>query len=510
MYRSIKTESVTSRNLSHNRFRNWQHITTTFLLFALAACSEQATVAGQASIDQVSGEPALSVEAHSSELAVIGGYFEDGTQWAIAKPANYKGNLILDLDGANFMVVRAPRPGQDNVVAELPMTIDARFNGFNAWLLEQGYAYGGITREPVGYDFPKAVDMLVQARDEVIAAWGEPVRTLALGISRGSFAARKALELYPDIFTGGLIAAGGGAGEIAVLNNKLNALFVLKTLVDPQSPLTLVNIDVQTETKGLTDLLAMAMATPAGQARLALASAVIQFAPWTNARAPKPAPEDFEAQFEQIASAWGFAIAVPVRAGVEKIAGGNVSWNTHADYAELLMRSGRMAMVNHFYDKAELDLQADLKTLAQTPRISADPAALRRAEPLMTYSGKISAPVVNVDNDDPVDPLSDKLAYRDLLESTGNGNLLRILWSDSAGHVGMSGLDRATGFQLLIDRIDQGMWADTSLPSLQARAAAIRQNSKTELGASTLFEPVDIPPPANTWDGTDWGTYKGQ
>jgi predicted peptidase len=81
------------------------------------------------------------------------------------------------------------------------------------------------------------------AAQQSAKAWGEPERTLVAGGSRGAFAGRKALELRPDVFDGGLISAGGGAGEIAVLNNKLNAVFVLKTLVNPDSPMTLVNVD---------------------------------------------------------------------------------------------------------------------------------------------------------------------------------------------------------------------------------------------------------------------------
>ena len=125
----------------------------------------------------------------------------------------------------------------------------------------------------------------------------------------------------------------------------------------------------------------------------------------------------------------------------------------------------------------------------------------------MTYTGAISDPLVNVDNDDPVDPLSDKLVYRDLLRENGSGHLFRILWSDRPGHGGMSALDRAVGFSLLIGYLDNGEWGDTSLQSLQALGAAISAGTGIDLGDLYLYEPADIPPYASTWDASDWGSY---
>lgn len=287
--------------------------------------------------------------AAAASAALIAGVYPDGTRWGMQKPANWNGTLIVDLDGAP------------------PVTLTGRANPFNAWLLSKGYAVGGITREPVGYDFPKAVDYLLTVRQAAIDTWGPARRTLVVGNSRGAFAARKALELRPEIFDGGFISAGGGGGEIAVLRNKLNSLFVLKTLLDPNSPMKLVNIDPAVENPALNALVAKARTTPQGRARLAFSAAMQQFAPWSSRNAPKPAVDDYEAQLDQIADNFGFGTALSVRAGVEKIAGGNVSWNTDADYGALLRRSGRQAMVEALYKKAGLDLQADLALLRRTP-----------------------------------------------------------------------------------------------------------------------------------------------
>jgi hypothetical protein len=440
-------------------------------------------------------------------LQIIDGMLDDGTRWAVARPANWNGTVILDLDGAGF-ASRRNRPGAEAAVAtQAAPRVEDYFSGFNAWLMEGGFAYGGISREPVGYDYPLAVEHMLTARDQAIEAWGEPARTLVLGGSRGAFAGRKALELKPDVFDGGLIWAGGGAGEIAVLNNKLNALFVLKTLVDPAAGLRLVNIDAQAENQALSALVAKAGADPEGRARLALAAAIVQMPVWTSARSPKPAADDYAAQLDQMQASFGFAIAIPVRAAVETLAGGNVSWNTGVDYGELLAQSGRVDMVRLLYATAGLSLADDLAVLAAAPRISADPAAVARAEVLMTYTGEISDPLVNVDNDDPVDPLSDKLVYRDLLRETGADSLFRLLFSDRPGHGGMSALDRAVGFSLLIAYLDDGAWPDTSLSALRTRAETIQRSTAIDLGELYLYEPAQIPAAASRWDARDWSSY---
>ena len=171
-----------------------------------------------------------------------------------------------------------------------------RNSTFNDWLYSQGFAIGGITREPVSYDFIQAADYLMDVRQHFIQRWNEPERTLALGTSRGAFVVRMNLELYPDIYDGGFMNAGGGGGEIAVLNNKLNSLFVLKNLVNPDSPLALVNIDVQVENAALIELVDEANSTPQGRARLAFAASMQQFALWATPSKPKPAQDDFEEQ----------------------------------------------------------------------------------------------------------------------------------------------------------------------------------------------------------------------
>ena len=419
------------------------------------------------------------------ELATIAGILADGTTYRVSKPENWNGRLILDLDGATT----------------------AR-GGFTQWLLDHNYAQGGTTRGNCGYNYPQCVDNLVEVRRLFAERFGTPKWTIATGGSRGAFVARIALERYPKLFDGAMTNSGGGAGSIATFNSKLDAAWALKTLVNPQSLLRLVNItNVQEENAALSTLLKEAMATPQGRARLSLAAAFEQFALWADPKAPQPAATDYETQLDQIASQFVFANPPVVRAGMEAAAGGNVGWNDGIDYQQLLELSGRKEMVAALYRKANLDLDSDLAVLKRTARISADPAALGRAEPLMSYTGKISGPIIVVDNDDPVDAAPLKLAYVETLKKAGTEDLLRLCWVRGVGHGGQTEIDRVAAFTRLINRIETGEWADTSPAAMNALAEKLAKETSLKLGEPTFFE-YNPPLPLRTWDQSNWGAYK--
>ena len=65
------------------------------------------------------------------------------------------------------------------------------------------------------------------------------------------------------------------------------------------------------------------------------------------------------------------------RAELEHRAHGNPSWNTGVDYGQQLALSADRREVEALYRQADLDLGADLTTLAQVPRIQADTGAIR-------------------------------------------------------------------------------------------------------------------------------------
>ncbi len=419
----------------------------------------------------------------------IQGKLTDGSNYRVVKPATWNGTLVLDLDFAN----RLDAP---------PSTVER-------WMVANGYAIGGISREPVAYRFRQAVDDLLTVRRSFSEKWGNaPRRTLTWGVSRGAFVSRLAMEFHPEIFEGALLSAGGGAGEIGTFNSKLDGLWTLRTLTG--APLKLVDYDSQDDAMAdntrLGALVTELRSTPAGRARLALAAAFEQFPTWTSGDNP-PAATDHEAQVEQIAGGFGFANPAQVRYGVERVAGGNFSWNHGVDYTSLLARSGMSPLVEAMYTKAGISLKSDLDTLTRAPRIASTAAAVAAAEQITSYTGKIRGPIVVVDNiGDPVDADAYKRAYEQTLTKAGTVALHRLTWVRSAGHSSQSALERITGFLTLVERLDTGKWSETSPEAMTARAAKIAAQSAVDLGRSR-FIPHTPPEALRPWDGTHWGSY---
>ena len=126
----------------------------------------------------------------------------------------------------------------------------------------------------------------------------------------------------------------------------------------------------------------------------------------------------------------------------------------------------------------------------------------------MSYSGKISGPVLIVDNiGDPFDVESFDRAYERTVANAGNEALLRMTWVRSSRHSTQSPLERLAGFSVLIERLDTGRWADTSPEAMNARATQIRQATAIDLGPAR-FIPYQAPEILRPWDGRQWGTYR--
>ncbi|MEQ1730782.1 MAG: hypothetical protein ABL982_20625 [Vicinamibacterales bacterium] len=423
-------------------------------------------------------------------VEALSGKLPDGSNYRVVKPAQWNGTLVLDLDFVNDPT--AP-----------PSAIEQ-------WMVANGYAIGGISREPIAYRFPQAVDDLLTVRTMFIDRWSAtPRRTLSLGNSRGAFVSRIALEQHPEIFGGALMSAGGGAGEIALHNAKLDALWTLKQFSG--IPLTVAGFGSQAEAaaegRKIQEAVKVLQATPHGRARLALAAAFEQLPTWADGD-QSPAADDVEAQVDQLAIGFGAGHPAPVRYNIEQTAGGVFSWNHGVDYTDLLSRSRLSPLVTALYKKAGADLDADLHTLAEAPRISASPAAVAMAEKTMSYSGRITSPVLIVDNiGDPFDVESFDRAYERTVTNAGNAALLRMTWVQSSRHSTQSPLERLTGFAVLVERLDTGRWADTSPTAMNARAERIRTATTVELGPAR-FMPNQPPEILRPWDSRQWGTYK--
>lgn len=427
--------------------------------------------------------PVAGVEA-------LAGKLPDGSNYRVVKPAKWNGTLVLDLDFIN-----------DPAAPPSPI---------EQWMTSKGFAIGGIGREPIAYRFPQAVDDLLAVRTMFIEKWGMPMRTLSLGNSRGAFVSRVALESHPDIFLGAMLSAGGGAGEVALHNAKLDALFTLRQFSGVRLVVAGFANQAEAAAEGMKIQAAVTalQQTPLGRARLALAAAFEQLPTWADGEQP-PGPTDYDAQVEQFAK--GFVAGHPaiVRYNIEQTAGGVFSWNDGVDYADLLSRSRLAPAVQALYSAAEGDLDADLRTLAMASRIRASTAAVRVVERTMSYTGNITQPVFVVDNiGDPFDVEAFDRGYERAVEAAGQFELLRTTWVRSSRHSTQSPLERITGFTVLLERLDTGRWPVITPAAMNTRAARIRREAGAiDLGPARFIanDPPDLLRP---WDGRHRGTYQ--
>ncbi|GAA1896591.1 hypothetical protein [Actinomadura bangladeshensis] len=402
------------------------------------------------------------------------GRHADGTAYTITVPPRWDGTLLL--------------------VANRQRLDDA----FQEHVLRQGRAVAGTASRP-GWRLGDDLRNIAATRAVFAGEVGAPARTIVMGDSQGGLLARGFVQYYGHLVDGALPACGGGAGTVAMWNAKLDAAWALKTLIDPDSPMSLVGItDADAEQAALTELVDRAKATPQGRARLALAAAFAQVPAWNDPAVPRPGPGDTRALVDGWIAGLPFGVGAPIRAVYEQYLGGNPSWNTGVDYRRQLRLSGRQRTITGIYRKAGADLRADLGRLAHAPRIAADPSALARAERFITYDGELRDPVLTLHTvGDPAGPVSDERAYRDTVTRAGSGSMLRQAFVDRAGHCTFSVAERVTTLSVLLERIDTGRWPAVTPSALRRRS-----------GTDVLFTRAEPTAPARTWDAAD--THRGE
>src|SRR6201999_3167969 len=144
---------------------------------------------------------------------------------------------------------------------------------------------------------------------------------------------------------------------------------------------------------------AQAQATPQGQARLALVSALGDTPGWFTPLSREPAATDYAAQ-EANQFEWGSQVTFPFvfafRAELEARAGGNPSWNTGVNYLTDLAKSADFKEVVALYQRAHLSLTRDLITLTAAPRIAAKPSAVSYLTKNITFNGELPGPVLTM------------------------------------------------------------------------------------------------------------------
>lgn len=415
------------------------------------------------------------------------GALPDGATYLIQVPANWNGTLFLYSHG--YVVPGAPNPAQDVAISD-PAT---RF-----FMLSSGFALAGSSYATTGWAIEQALPDQIAVLDIFDKAVGQPRRTIAWGHSLGGMITAGLIQRYPDRFDAALPMCGVLSGGVATWNTALDSVFAFKTLLAPGSGLQLVNIADPLGNLQLAEaILAAAQATPQGRARLALASALGDGPGWFTPLSPEPAPTDFAGQ-EMNQFLWDqqvdFPFAFAFRAELEFRAKGNPSWNTHVNYRRQLEHSRDAAEVRALYEQAGLDLDADLRTLDETVRISANPESTEYLERNIIYNGDIHIPVLTLHTTgDGLVVVENESAYRQVVREDGNGQFLRRAFVARAGHCTFTPAETIAAVQTLLARLETGKWPDVDASNLNTSAAALGPGFNIFSNPQGMIVPV---PPA--------------
>jgi len=393
------------------------------------------------------------------------GVLADGAAYLIEVPANWNGTLFLYSHG--YVVPGSANPAMD--VGD-PVT------GFV--MLSNGFALAGSSYATTGWAVEQALPDQIAVLDIFAKTVVTPKQTIAWGHSLGGMITAGLIQRHPDRFDAALPMCGVLSGGVATWNTALDSAFAFKNLLGPGSGLQIVKITNPLANLQLAKrLLAVAQGTPQGRARIALVAALGDAPGWFTPLSPEPASNDVAGQ-EANQFLWDdevdFPFAFAFRAELEARALGNPSWNTDVDYRRQFERSRDAAEVRALYQQAGLDLDADLKMLNETARISADPEATEYLEKNIIYNGEIHIPVLTLHTTgDGLVVVENESAYKQVVREEGNGEFLRRAFVQRAGHCTFTPAETIAAVQTLLERLASGSWGHVEATDLNAVAAAL-------------------------------------
>ncbi|HEX6931563.1 MAG TPA: hypothetical protein VF162_05440 [Streptosporangiaceae bacterium] len=408
---------------------------------------------------------------------VLCGSLQDGATYLIEVPAQWNQTLFLYSHG--YVTPGGNNPAQD--VGD-PAT--------GGWLLSHGYALAGSSYSSTGWAIQQALPDQIATLDLFDAQVGKPQQTIAWGHSLGGIITAGLIQTYPNRFSGALPMCGVLAGGVATWNTALDGAFAFQQLIDPSVQVTGIT-NPGANLQGAEAAIAAAQATPAGKARIALAAALGDTPGWFTPLSPEPAANDYASQ-EANQFQWDANVDFPFifafRAELEARAGGNPSWNTGVDYVRQLAKSADGNEVRALYQAAGLSLRADLRTLNKAARISADPSAVRYLAGNISFTGRITMPVLSMHTigDGLVIPQNEQ-AYRSAVNRAGDSRLLAQIFVHRAGHCAFTPAETITAVQSLLNRLDTGRWGPLDPATLNSQAAALGAGFNIFAVGSTIF-----------------------
>ena len=403
--------------------------------------------------------------AIQAQITTKTGSLPDGAAFKIEVPANWNGTLFLYSHG--YVTPGSPNPATD--VGD-PAT--------QAFMLSSGYALAGSSYATTGWAIHEALPDQIAVLDIFAEMFAQPKRTIAWGHSLGGIITAGLIQRFPDRFTAALPMCGVLSGGVATWNTALDGAFAVKELLAANTPLQVVNIQNPNTNFLISEkVLSDAQATPQGRARIALGAALSDVPGWFAPLTPEPAATDFSSQ-EANQFLWDQQVDFPFifafRAELEFRAGGNVSWNTGVDYRRQFEHSVNHNEVEALYKIAGLDLDADLDTLNDAARISANQEAVEYLKQNIIFDGEIHIPVLTMHTTgDGLVVVENESAYDDVVDEAGNGRSLRQTFVHRAGHCAFTPAETVTAVQNLVSRLDTGKWPNLDDETLNAEAKSL-------------------------------------
>ena len=397
------------------------------------------------------------------------GMLPDGGSWIADVPANWNGTLLLYSHGYGTL---SPADAPD------PATHDA--------LLADGYALAGSSYDPSGSLW--ALGSAVRDQFETLAAVKKsvlphrPAQVLAFVTSMGGLISALEDQQSNGRLDGALTTCGLVAGGIQLNNYQLDGEYAINKLLAGDAA-KLVNYTSQSDAVNAAVTLdaaaAQAQNTPAGQARLALAMALMDVTTWAPGQT-MPGVYDYAAQEQQQYDEEFVANPVMIfvetgRQQIELAAGGNGGWDAGVDFARLMSHSSYYAEVHALYRAAGLSLRDDLATLTQGANIRASDRAIRWLAQTSVPTGRLQVPELDLHTiSDQLVPVQQENYYHRLVRRAGDADLLRQDFVMRQEHCNFTPAELLAGVQAVQHRVQTGQWDSVALPSsLEAVATGL-------------------------------------
>lgn len=417
----------------------------------------------------------------------------DGTAYALHMPRRWNGTLVRDLD----FVTR---------------NIDVTSGAVYREMLSRGYAVAGTARHPLRmyqYDPVREIDNLDRVLDTFSREFEPPRRVIQYGCSGGGHVTLAISENFHARVDGAVALAAHT--PVWLMNTFLDGWWALRILIgsdyyerlgygpieDLQITELLNDGTIDRSAHGRTGelpdcwrlALDAAQKTSLGRARIALAFTLGQWPAWVNEETDCPDLNDPHAlQQGMYHAAWQNAANPGGEARImfENAAQGRqLSWNADVDYARFFESGNRhfKAAVEALYKEADASLKADLELLDRAPRVQASEYALAFwSKPGRTIKGDPKIPVLRLHMiGDYQIPHSLVQGYEEAVASQGKQDLVRMLLLKATGHCNFNTAETGAAIELMMERLNQGTWPDTS------PAAANRLGERLLTGSQPRF-----------------------